>query len=221
MLTATDRLITTLDNALRTVFAPARGARPSPVPSNEATNSLGGQALGSTGAMQADDQTRAARLMRINHVGEICAQALYQGQSLTARNEQVRAALLHAAKEEEDHLAWCEQRIAELGGRKSLLNPLWYASSFALGAASGLLGDKWNLAFLAETERQVEGHLKDHLEKLPPDDARSRVVLEQMQRDEAQHAATAMTLGAAEMPQSISQIMRLASRVMTGTAYWV
>jgi ubiquinone biosynthesis monooxygenase Coq7 len=216
-----DSVLVCADNALRTVFAPARAARPTPKPGNEITGSHTAEAPEPSAAMQADALTRAARLMRINHVGEICAQALYQGQSLTARNDHVRTTLQKAAKEEEDHLAWCEERINELGGRKSLLNPLWYAGSFALGAASGLLGDKWNLAFLAETERQVEGHLKDHLEKLPPEDARSRAVLEQMQRDEAQHAATAMTLGAADMPQSISRIMRLASRVMTGTAYWV
>jgi 3-demethoxyubiquinol 3-hydroxylase len=202
-----DQLIGALDGALRTLFAPAYGARP--LPNTHAA------------ALQPDEQTRAARLMRINHVGEICAQALYQGQALTARSEHVRSAMQHAAKEEQDHLAWCEQRINELGGRKSLLNPLWYAGSFALGAASGLLGDKWNLAFLAETERQVEGHLKDHLEKLPAADERSRAILEQMQRDEAQHAATATALGAADMPRPVSQAMRLASRVMTSTAYWV
>jgi ubiquinone biosynthesis monooxygenase Coq7 len=201
------------DNALRTVFAPAHAARPAPHPDREP--------LDASAALQPDEQTLAARLMRINHVGEICAQALYQGQALTARGEHVRAAMEHAAREEQDHLAWCEARITELGGRKSFLNPLWYGGSFALGAASGLLGDKWNLAFLAETERQVEGHLKDHLERLPSGDERSRAVLEQMQRDEAQHAATAVSLGAAEMPSAASKLMRLASRVMTSTAYWV
>lgn len=205
-----DSLLICADNALRTVFAPAHSARPAPGSD---------QSLGA--ALQPEQQTQAARLMRINHVGEICAQALYQGQALTARNTQVRAALEQAAREEQDHLAWCEQRINELGGRKSLLNPLWYAGSFTLGAVSGMLGDKWNLAFLAETERQVEGHIDDHLHKIAAADARSRAVLEQMKLDEAQHAATAVTLGAAQMPRAISQIMRLASRVMTGTAYWV
>ncbi len=208
-----DSVLIAADNALRTVFAPAHAARPAPQPDREP--------LDASAALQPDEQTLAARLMRINHVGEICAQALYQGQALTARGERVRAAMEHAVREEQDHLAWCEARITELGGRKSFLNPLWYGGSFALGAASGLLGDKWNLAFLAETERQVEGHLKDHLERLPSGDERSRAVLEQMQRDEAQHAATAVSLGAAEMPSAASKLMRLASRVMTSTAYWV
>jgi 3-demethoxyubiquinol 3-hydroxylase len=205
-----DHVITTLDGALRTLFASAHAARAVP-----------GSMHASDAPLNDPDRHIAGRLMRINHVGEICAQALYQGQALTARSAHVREAMQYAAREEQDHLAWCEQRINELGGRKSLLNPLWYAGSFAFGAVSGLLGDKWNLAFLAETERQVEGHLDDHLQKLPATDTRSRAILEQMQRDEAQHAATATALGAADMPRAVSEAMRLASRVMTSTAYWV
>ncbi len=157
--------------------------------------------------------------MRVNHVGEICAQALYQGQALTARKPQARQALEKAAREEEDHLAWSAERIRELGGRPSLLNPLWYAGSFAIGAAAGLLGDKWNFAFLAETERQVEEHLAGHLAALPPDDQRTRAVVEAMRADEARHRQGVIALGAAELPEPVKRAMRLASRVMTTVAY--
>lgn len=157
--------------------------------------------------------------MRVNHCGEICAQALYQGQALTARDSAAREALHAAAREETEHLAWTERRIEELGGRKSLLNPLWYAGSFAMGAAAGLLGDKWNLGFLAETERQVVSHLEGHLEGLPGDDAKSRAIVEHMREDEARHAGTAVEHGGAELPAPVKSAMRLASRVMTRTAY--
>jgi ubiquinone biosynthesis monooxygenase Coq7 len=159
--------------------------------------------------------------MRVNHCGEICAQALYQGQALTARNPAARAALEQAAAEETDHLAWTAQRIGELGGRVSLLNPLWYAGSFALGAAAGLLGDKWSLGFLAETERQVEGHLEGHLDRLPPQDAKSRAIIDQMKADEARHARAAVEHGAAELPEPVKSAMKLGSRVMTRTAFWI
>ena len=159
--------------------------------------------------------------MRINHTGEVCAQALYQGQALTARNPEIRATLASAASEEQDHLAWCEQRLSELGGRKSVLNPLMYGGSFALGALSGLLGDRWNMAFLAETERQVEGHLTGHLDRLPASDAKSRAVLEQMRSDEAAHAVTAQQHGAADMPEPIKIAMRAGSQVMKSTTYWI
>jgi ubiquinone biosynthesis monooxygenase Coq7 len=159
--------------------------------------------------------------MRVNHVGEVCAQALYQGQAMTARNPDARSALEKAAREEEDHLAWSAERIRELGGRPSLLNPLWYAGSFAIGALAGALGDKWNLAFLAETERQVEEHLGGHLEALPQDDRRTRAVVEAMRADEARHRASALELGAAELPEPVKRAMRLASKVMTSVAYRV
>ncbi len=159
--------------------------------------------------------------MRVNHVGEVCAQALYQGQALTARDAAAREALEHAAREEQDHLAWSAERIRELGGRPSLLNPLWYAGSFAIGAFAGSLGDKWNLAFLAETERQVEEHLSGHLEALPAGDRRTRAVVEAMRADEARHRASAVELGAAELPEPARRAMRLASKLMTTLAYRV
>jgi ubiquinone biosynthesis monooxygenase Coq7 len=157
--------------------------------------------------------------MRVNHCGEICAQALYQGQALTSRDPAVREALRGAADEETEHLAWTERRIAELGGRKSVLNPLWYAGSLTLGLVAGALGDKWNLGFLAETERQVEAHLDGHLLSLPEDDLRSRAIVDQMRQDEIQHAETAVRYGAAELPGLVKTAMKAMARVMTGTAY--
>jgi ubiquinone biosynthesis monooxygenase Coq7 len=159
--------------------------------------------------------------MRVNHVGEICAQALYQGQALAARNGDVKAALERAAREEQDHLAWSIERVRELGGRPSVLNPLWYAGSFAIGALAGALGDRWSLAFLAETERQVEQHLTGHLGELPASDVRTRAVVEAMRADEARHGTTALDLGAAELPEAVRHAMRLASKVMTTVAYRV
>jgi len=202
-----DRLIGEFDRALRAVAGLAHASRPSPGKEME-ENPLGDE-----------ERAHAAALMRVNHVGEVCAQALYQGQALTARDESSRKALEEAAREEEDHLAWSAERIAELGGRPSLLNPLWYAGSFALGAAAGVLGDKWNFAFLAETEHQVEEHLTGHLEALPPADRRTRAVVEAMRADEAKHRATALALGAAELPEPVRRAMRLASKVMTTVAY--
>ena len=208
-MTTIDQLISQFDKALRTVFAPAQARRATPGTAELATPS------------DQTDKTTSARLMRINHAGEVCAQALYQGQALTARNPDVRVTLANAAKEEEDHLAWCESRLQELGGRKSLLNPLWYAGSFGLGALSGLLGDRWNLAFLAETERQVEGHLRGHLDRLPATDEKSRAVLEQMRHDEAEHGEMAQAHGAAEMPAPLKFTMRFGSQVMKTTTYWI
>ena len=202
-----DRLISEFDRALRAVAGVHRAGRASPadgVPDVE---------------MESTDQSHAAALMRVNHVGEVCAQALYQGQALTARDAHAREALEKAAREEEDHLAWSAQRIRELRGRPSLLNPLWYAGSLAIGAAAGALGDRWSLAFLAETERQVEEHLAGHLEALPPEDARTRTVVEAMKADEARHRAAALELGAAELPGPAKLAMRLAARVMTTVAY--
>ena len=171
--------------------------------------------------MPASRRALAAALMRVNHSGEICAQALYQGQALTARDSAAKQALEQAAQEETEHLAWTERRIEELGGRKSVLNPLWYFGSFALGAVSGLLGDKWNLGFLAETERQVVEHLEGHLQRLPEEDQKSRAILEQMKDDEARHATSALQHGAADLPSPAKLAMRLSSEVMTKTAFWV
>ena len=204
-----DALIIAVDNGLRTVFTTAQSVRPLP-----------GRDLADAD-LDASDKKHAACLMRINHVGEVCAQALYQGQALTARNPDAKAALANAAQEEVEHLAWCESRIVALGGRKSLLNPLWYASSLALGMAAGALGDKWNLGFLAETERQVGAHLATHLDELPAADSKSRAVVAQMQIDEARHADAALALGGADLPMPVQGVMRIMSRLMTKTAYWV
>ena len=159
--------------------------------------------------------------MRVNHAGEVAAQALYRGQALTARNAEAATAMSHAAAEEIDHLAWCEQRIAELGGRVSLLNPLWYGGSFFMGLAAGALGDRTSLGFLSETERQVESHLQNHLDRLPAADARSRAIVEQMQHDEIEHGAKAETLGAATLPAWVKAAMRLTSQLMTRGSYWL
>ncbi|MHB1678643.1 MAG: 2-polyprenyl-3-methyl-6-methoxy-1,4-benzoquinone monooxygenase [Sulfuriferula sp.] len=204
-----DALIIAMDNGLRTVFAPAKTVR-----------TLPGKDL-PDGALNEREKKHAAKLMRINHVGEVCAQALYQGQALTAHNSEVKASLAIAAQEEVEHLAWCESRIEALGGRKSLLNPLWYASSLAIGMTAGALGDKWNLGFLAATERQVGAHLATHLVELPVADAKSRAVIEQMQIDEARHAETAEASGGGVLPLPVQGLMRIMSKVMTKTAYWV
>jgi ubiquinone biosynthesis monooxygenase Coq7 len=157
--------------------------------------------------------------MRVNHCGEVCAQALYQGQALTSRDPAVRDALRIAAEEETEHLAWTESRIAELGGRKSLLNPLWYLGSLSMGVAAGALGDKWNLGFLAETERQVEAHLDGHLSSLPEQDVKSRAIVDQMRLDEIRHAEMALAHGAAELPRPIKLVMKYAAKIMTSAAY--
>jgi len=203
-----DEFIICFDKALRTLTEPAQSARPLP-----------GENL-QEGELSETETRLSAALMRVNHSGEICAQALYEGQALTARNASVQQALQKAATEETEHLAWTERRIEELGGRKSLLNPLWYGGSFALGALAGLLGDKWNLGFLAETEHQVERHLEQHLQRLPQQDLKSHAILEQMKSDEARHATTAISQGASELPLPVKLAMRLASKVMTQTAFW-
>ena len=209
MLPRLDELIVAFDKGLRTVFGAAQSLRETP-----------GEKL-PEGTLSEADRALAGSLMRVNHTGEICAQALYQGQALTARNAPARSALEQAAREETEHLAWTESRIEQLGGRKSLLNPLWYAGSFAIGAAAGLLGDRWNLGFLAETERQVVTHLEGHLDRLPKGDMRSRAIVTQMRQDEARHATSAITHGGAELPRPARLAMRLASKVMTGTAFWL
>lgn len=168
-----------------------------------------------------DESQRAESeaLMRVNHVGEVCAQALYQAQAVTSRSADVRERMRRAADEENDHLNWCAERIDELGGRLSLLNPLWYGGAFAIGAVAGLAGDRWNLGFVAETERQVVEHLSGHLERLPERDAKSRAIVEQMRTDEGEHATMAVTAGAADLPAPVKNLMRLASAVMTQTAH--
>lgn len=202
-----DRAITEFDHALRTVFGVHRAARPSPARTHPESE------------LSEVEREHAAALMRVNHVGEVCAQALYQGQALAARDEGNRRALEKAATEEQDHLAWSADRIRELGGRTSLLNPLWYSSSLAMGLAAGALGDRWSLAFLAETERQVEAHLEGHLTQLSESDERTRAVVDQMRIEEAGHRATAESLGAAEMPEPARRAMQLLAKVMTTVAY--
>lgn len=204
-----DRVIAEFDRALRTVSNVAEASRASPADALPEAE------------LNEHDRRHAAALMRVNHVGEVCAQALYQGQALTARDAHARQALERAAREEEDHLAWSERRVRELGGRTSLLNPLWYAGAFAIGTIAGALGDRWNLGFLAETEHQVEEHLRGHLQRLPQEDARTRVLVEAMRADEARHRDTAVRLGAAMLPAPVKLAMRLASRVMTTVAYRV
>ena len=208
-MTGVDRAIGVLDTALRTIAGVHRAARPDP-----------GAALAEA-RLDDEERARAAALMRVNHVGEVCAQALYQGQALTARDPRNRLALERAALEEQDHLAWSSARIRDLGGRSSFLNPAWYAGAFAIGAAAGVLGDRWNLAFLAETERQVEEHLAGHLERLSAADLKTRAVVEAMRADEAKHRASAIALGAAELPDPVKLGMRALAKLMTAIAYRV
>lgn len=209
MLPIPDTLIVNFDKALRTVFATAASRRAYPDAGLDETE------------MSEAEKRHAAGLMRVNHSGEVCAQALYQGQSLTARNPEAAKALVEASDEETEHLAWCEKRLGELGSRKSFLNPLWYAGSFGLGVLAGALGDKWNLGFLAETERQVEGHLDGHLTSLPAQDAKSRAIVEQMKSDEIKHAETALAHGGAELPMPVKLAMKFSSKIMTRTAYYL
>lgn len=202
-------VIIEIDRALRTLFASARSTRPTPgshLPECE---------------LSIDERRRVVGLMRVNHCGEICAQALYQGQALTSRQPEICDALRQAGEEETEHLAWTEARILELGGRKSFLNPLWYAGSLALGVLAGRCGERWNLGFLAETERQVEAHLQRHLSKIPAKDQKTLRIVEQMKADEARHADTAVRLGATELPPPAKLAMKLVARVMTRTAYYL
>ena len=208
-LTLIDGLIREFDRALRTVAAANVAARPNPAATCPESVTL------------PEARRHAAGLMRVNHAGEIAAQALYHGQALTARNPRVRAALLEAARDETDHLAWCEQRVRELGSRTSLLAPVWYAGSFAIGALAGLAGDRNSLGFVAETEKQVIEHLESHLHELPPDDERSRRIVAQMQADEARHGADARDAGGRDLPGPVRNLMRRTARVMTRAAYRV
>ena len=213
-----DHLLINFDQALRTVFGrPLGTGRSDPsVAVNEVISE-------DTGAAALSDRERAesARLMRINHTGEVCAQALYQGQALTARLDNVRDSMEQAAQEENDHLVWCQQRVHALGSHTSVLNPLFYAGSFALGAVAGVIGDKWSLGFVAETERQVVNHLDEHLTRIAPHDHKSRAILEQMKVDELHHGTTALEAGGAELPSPVKQLMQAMSKVMTGTTYWI
>ena len=202
-----DSLIKVADDALRTLFAPAHTARQLSLPAD--------------GAMTEAEKRHAAGLMRVNHAGEIAAQGLYRGQSLLSRNSSTRSFMRRAASEEGDHLAWCEDRLRELDSRPSLLNPLWYLGSLAMGAAAAALGDELSLGFVTETERQVEGHLASHLDRLPAGDQRSRQIVTQMKADEAAHAQAARSAGASELPPPLPTLMRYAARVMTGSSYWL
>jgi ubiquinone biosynthesis monooxygenase Coq7 len=203
-----DRALGEIDKAIKVLSVPARASRQTPqLPASEQLAEV--------------QRAESARLMRINHAGEVAAQALYRGQALTARDAGVSAALRHAAEEEHDHLAWCEQRLRELRGRTSVLNPLWYAGSFAIGALAGVFGRSASLGFVAETERQVEAHLRRHVERLDGADQRSRAILEQMTHDEMQHGARAASLGGGEPPVPVAAAMRLTSRLMTLSSYWL
>ena len=202
-----DPVLTAADSALRTLFARPHASRATPAPSE------------APGEMSEAERREAGALMRVNHVGEVCAQALYTAQAAVARDPGLRTQFIEAANEETDHLAWTRQRLDELGARPSILNPLWYAGAFGLGLLAGRLGDPWSLGFVAETERQVEAHLDGHLSRLPAGDSASRAVVEQMKSDEARHAAHAVEAGAAELPAPAKALMRAASRVMTTVAH--
>jgi ubiquinone biosynthesis monooxygenase Coq7 len=204
-----DRILGALDGALRTLFATPRATRPCPVVPADQTH-LGAQ-----------ERHHAAALMRVNHVGEVCAQALYTAQAMATRNPDLRQKLERAAREETDHLAWTKGRLDELGARPSLLNPLWYAGAFGLGLVAGRFGDPVSLGFVVETERQVEAHLESHLERLPAGDHASRAIVVQMKEDEAAHADAALRAGAAELPAPVKAAMRVAAKVMTTTAHYV
>ena len=211
MLSLTDRLLSAADSTLRTLLAQPQPARPSPAGKLAAAEPL-----------NEEDQRLSGALMRVNHVGEVCAQALYQAQALTSRSEALRQQLDAAAREETDHLAWTRERLQQLDSRPSWLNPLWYAGAFGIGVLAGKLGgDRMNLGFVVETERQVEAHLARHMERLPAADIASRAVVAQMKQDEARHADLALAAGGAELPLPVRALMRAAARVMTTTARYV
>jgi ubiquinone biosynthesis monooxygenase Coq7 len=204
-----DDLVTSFDRALRALVGPPRASRPTP----------GAEIVGID--LTADERRHAAGLMRVNHTGEVCAQALYAAQALVARDPNVKQEFARAAREEEEHLAWTQQRLDELSGRASLLNPLWYGASFAVGIAAGAAGDRGNLGFVLETERQVEEHLTGHMHRLPAADAKSRAIVEQMRDDEARHGEAARSAGASELPFAVKGMMRIAADVMRFIAYRV
>jgi len=201
-----DQLILEVESALRVLTGTTPASRPNP-----------GNGLAS-GPLSADEKSQGAALMRVNHAGEVAAQALYRGQAFTTRDPGIREGLLHAAREEQDHLAWCQQRVSELGSRTSLFGPLWYAGSFAIGAAAGLLGKSVGLGFVVETERQVEEHLSGHLDQLPAGDLPSREIVRRIRADEAAHGARARELGGADLPEPARAAMRFVARIMTTVA---
>ena len=207
-MTLLDRFIIELDTALRSVVGGANAHRQPP-----------GADVHSEVILESSEREHAAGLMRVNHVGEVCAQALYQSQKLFARNPEIQEMLHHSGQEEMDHLAWCETRLHELGSHTSYLNPFWYAGSFAIGMVAGLAGDKWSLGFVAETEKQVENHLESHLEKLPQNDHRSRAIVDQMRLDEIEHGQAAVQAGGASLPRPVQQMMKAMSKIMTTSAY--
>ena len=208
-----DLWLTSLDRALRTVTSSVHAAQPVPAVDSVATE----QAR----PLSEEEKSEAGALMRVNHVGEVCAQALYQAQALTARSPGLREQMAQAAREEIDHLAWTQQRLDELGSRPSLLNPLWYAGAFGIGLLAGRLGDRVSLGFVVETERQVEQHLASHLQRLPDGDVASRAIVEQMKVDEARHADNALAAGGMELPAPVRGLMRAAAKVMTTTAHYI
>jgi ubiquinone biosynthesis monooxygenase Coq7 len=205
----TDALLSAADTALRTLFAPPYATHPAPQPEQP------------DGELSAQDKALSASLMRVNHVGEVCAQALYTAQALSTPNPALRAHFTRACAEETDHLAWTKQRLAELGSRTSLLNPLWYAGAFGLGLLAGRMGDRVSLGFVVETEAQVEAHLQSHMDRLPGPDQASRAIVAQMKADEARHALDAQAAGAMELPQPVKDLMRAAAKVMTTTAHYI
>jgi ubiquinone biosynthesis monooxygenase Coq7 len=205
-----DAVLIAADNALKTLTGAGRAARSNPASSCEDSAALGDA-----------DRRRASGLMRVNHVGEVCAQALYQAQALVTRDPRLRAHFEHAAREETDHLAWTQQRLDELGSRVSALNPLWYAGAFGIGLLAGRVSDAVSLGFVVETERQVEEHLASHLDALPATDIRSKAIVRVMKDDEARHAANAELAGAVDLPSPVKWVMRAAAKVMTSTAYYV
>jgi len=225
-----DHLISVADRALRAMFAPAHASRPVPdaprapanaAPTADASAPTAATAPASSPQLSEADRRESAALMRVNHSGEVAAQALYHGQALISRSAATRDLLLRAAHEEADHLAWCETRLKELDSRPSLLVPLWYCGSFAIGALAAAMGDRTSLGFVVETERQVEGHLNEHLARLPADDTRSRAILNVMRTDEIEHGATAKSAGASELPAPVRALMRQVAKVMTTAAHWI
>ncbi len=209
-LTPLDNLIINFDRGLRTVFGqPLNSGRVNPARSASETE------------LTESEKRLSARLMRVNHAGEVSAQALYQGQALTARTEVVRESMKQSALEENDHLVWCKNRISELDGHVSFLNPLWYSGSFVIGATAGVVGDKWSLGFVAETEQQVVKHLESHQQRLPAGDLKSSAILEQMKEDEARHASVAVKTGGVPLPKPVCWLMERVAKVMTKTAFWI
>jgi len=214
-----DTLLSAADRALRALLAPPAGGRPVPPTPQAPGRDAQKTDQKADSALSADARRESAALMRVNHAGEMAAQALYHAQALFARDPEIREFMLRAAREETDHLAWCETRLKELGGRPSVLNPLWYAGSFGIGALAALLGDRASLGFVAETERQVEGHLKSHLEQLPAEDLRSRAIVEAMCHDEVGHGQQAQSAGGVTLPGPVRELMRRTARIMTHTSY--